>query len=460
MSEDNSLQRAHQLSAQASVLIRPPDANAATLGRALAAYNAAADLFEKAGTATDASNRGTLRMLTVQHRKLARDLERRISNVGSASAPPSPLTANTDLHGSSVPRRASTSSRATATPSPTHAAGGSSSLGPRPLTPRRSSASAGVTHNAGHGAALGSGFAVHPANARSVPPFSLRPVGDDGSASAGTSGVPAPFVSPGSPYDLHSSSSSSDQPDESFLLPGAIPESSDPFSRFWGMLENMLEEISMPKALTTAPLDVPPLPAGPNRAHRAKHKTNKRSPSPSESFYVVPRDHNRNAAPELTGIGPARKSSPSVKTNEELQLENESLRASLDALAVHAHKLDLANRAFKERDQERDMLVRSVVTGVRREAQRARHDQEVQRSQMLASIAEGPGQPPSQPVAALRTRIVELEEEVKQVKGENDKLRTQLDKFKEKWDKLKAKKEAKVAAAKLVRTSRSPEPGT
>jgi hypothetical protein len=40
------------------------------------------------------------------------------------------------------------------------------------------------------------------------------------------------------------------------------------------MLENMLEEISMPKALTTAPLDVPPLPAGPNRAHRAKHKTN------------------------------------------------------------------------------------------------------------------------------------------------------------------------------------------
>lgn len=48
-------------------------------------------------------------------------------------------------------------------------------------------------------------------------------------------------------------------------------------------------------------------------------------------------------------------------------LENESLRASLDALAQHAHQLELSNRALKSRSEERDKLVRSVVSGVRRE---------------------------------------------------------------------------------------------
>lgn len=123
--------------------------------------------------------------------------------------------------------------------------------------------------------------------------------------------------------------------------------------------------------------------------HAEADRMLERSPSPSESFYVVPRDHNRNAAPELTGIGPARKSSPSVKTNEELQLENESLRASLDALAVHAHKLDLANRAFKERDQERDMLVRSVVTGVRREVRAVCSTKTKQKTERKRRLAVG-----------------------------------------------------------------------
>lgn len=105
-----------------------------------------------------------------------------------------------------------------------------------------------------------------------MPPFSLRPVGDVG---AGGSFAGQPGGPPGSPYDLHSSSSSSEQPDESFLLPGANPEPTDPFSRFWGMLENMLEEISMPTALTTAPLDIPPLQAGPSRSRWRKSKSNK-----------------------------------------------------------------------------------------------------------------------------------------------------------------------------------------
>jgi hypothetical protein len=51
---------------------------------------------------------------------------------------------------------------------------------------------------------------------------------------------------------MHSSSSS----DESFLNLGAIPDTLDPFSRFWGMLENMLDDISNPVAFASAPLGI------------------------------------------------------------------------------------------------------------------------------------------------------------------------------------------------------------
>lgn len=69
---------------------------------------------------------------------------------------------------------------------------------------------------------------------------------------------------PGSPRSpLYSSSSSSEPPDESYLLPGAVPDNADPFSRFWGMLENMLEEISLPKALTAMDVAAPSIPVRP-----------------------------------------------------------------------------------------------------------------------------------------------------------------------------------------------------
>jgi hypothetical protein len=53
---------------------------AQTLQAALKAYNDAADLFEQASSAVDgnASAKRTLQLLTTQHRKLARDLERKL----------------------------------------------------------------------------------------------------------------------------------------------------------------------------------------------------------------------------------------------------------------------------------------------------------------------------------------------------------------------------------------------
>jgi hypothetical protein len=168
-----------------------------------------------------------------------------------------------------------------------------------------------------------------------------------------------PRFAPTSP--LYSSSSSSEPPDESYLLPGAIPDTGDPFARFWGMLENMMEEISIPRALTTAVTSAKADGKEKEKEKEGREKgkkdkkdkkkdKDKESPSPSESFYVVPEAEKK-----------------AEKTPEELALENASLRASLDALAVHSHAVEKENRELKKRAEERDVTLRSMVLDVQKE---------------------------------------------------------------------------------------------
>ena len=175
---------------------------------------------------------------------------------------------------------------------------------------------------------------------------------------------------------MYSSSSS----DESFLHLGMVPDTMDPFSRFWGMLDNMLVDISNPVAFASAPIgpqagQASSIP-GPSQGKRktkayssdtTASKDGKsallRSSSPSDSFYVVPK-----AKPSSSAITSQRGTpTPSGKTPEELTLENENLRLSLDAIAQHAQSLEQANQKLKEQFEERDKMLRSVATGMRRE---------------------------------------------------------------------------------------------
>lgn len=80
--------QAHSLSAQASILLKQPNAPVSTLETALAQYIQAADLFERSSSAgpEDAQTQSTLRLLTAQHRRMAKDLERRIATAKRAEA--------------------------------------------------------------------------------------------------------------------------------------------------------------------------------------------------------------------------------------------------------------------------------------------------------------------------------------------------------------------------------------
>jgi hypothetical protein len=82
MAEINPLQRAHTLSAQASTLIHP-QSTSLNLAQALNYYREASDLFHQAleRREGDESTKKTLEMLISQHKRLIRDLERRIAGL-------------------------------------------------------------------------------------------------------------------------------------------------------------------------------------------------------------------------------------------------------------------------------------------------------------------------------------------------------------------------------------------
>lgn len=82
-------------------------------------------------------------------------------------------------------------------------------------------------------------------------------------------------------------------------------------------------------------------------------------------------DHTRAGAPATK------------KTPEELELENENLRAALDQMSTLAEQAQAELVRAKERDEKRGELMKSVVMGVKLEAQKVMQSQELLRSQML-----------------------------------------------------------------------------
>jgi hypothetical protein len=69
------------------------------------------------------------------------------------------------------------------------------------------------------------------------------------------------------------------------------------------------------------------------------------------------------------------------KSPEELALENINLRRSLDALSLRAQALEQELDTYKQQSDQRQEMMKSVVLGVRREAQKA-----IIHSQMLGSM--------------------------------------------------------------------------
>lgn len=191
-------------------------------------------------------------------------------------------------------------------------------------------------------------------------------------------------------------------------------ESSDPFARFWAVLETAFDQMSNPVAFAAAPLDVQRV------GKKAKGKGREDEPVAS-----VPEPTSPSSADSFEVI---HKKPIGAKTPEELALENEHLRASLDALSKHTMQVEQELKHVKDREG----MMKSVVLGVKAEAQKVMQSQELYRSAMMPSSRLGVGAGVGgaalgRPADSAQRRIVDLEEQVKFLQAENERAVSQAE---------------------------------
>lgn len=273
-------------------MIQHPSPSLSSLTSALHACRQAAELFSAAAAApeVDSATLKTLQLLTAQHRKLVRDVERRIGLVSAAvpSAQPNLRRAAT------IPAPSTGPSLAQQDHYHRHIPGKDRPTSPikRPLEPA-GLAAIGVLPSpffASSSAAPRTNATSPSGVTRALPPFAQRPSAATPTSLISSTSIPQPSISP-----LYSSSSSSERdPAESYITFGLGLDQGthrhharelDPFSKFWGMLEECLDEVSRPLAFASAPMeakkiegvDETPQQRSERRAERARRKKENRS---------------------------------------------------------------------------------------------------------------------------------------------------------------------------------------
>ncbi|PIL23806.1 hypothetical protein GSI_13557 [Ganoderma sinense ZZ0214-1] len=325
---------------------------------------------------------------------------------------------------------------------------------------------------------------------------------------------PLPHSAPSPPPQLQNKLSESQQTvDESFMLLGQRSDPGDAFHQFWKATEGMLEHLSRPVAFATAPLapEDPSLNRARNGSWSSD--TDLEDPISkkiSRGINLVKAAHSRmltrydssatgSETDAVSASGPSTfppppqpshafdlhddwdddvrafedddmadsfcmipaKGDPSVASLKE---ENATLKAELEKQRQQFVNMEAALKARQEQDQQ----LRDSIMIARKEAHRAMMSSTViQRPTPttpvdIASLNINVPVPSPVPAAVaaanagrerdpqLVRRVRELEEEVRNLRTENEKQKAMIVRFRERWEKLKEsakrKKEAKTAA--------------
>ncbi|QRW15280.1 ERM domain-containing protein [Ceratobasidium sp. AG-Ba] len=280
--------------------------------------------------------------------------------------------------------------------------------------------------------------------------------------------------------------------EDSYMMLGGRPgEHNEAFDQFWKTLEGMLENLSQPVAFATAPLGTP-APGG-NGGHSADDDGGSDSDASSnDSFCIIdssnpatsqtpkkatsatssPTGTRRSKSRPTPDPSLARSAYPPPPRIQQLEAENAALKADLERAVTRA---TTAERTLRQRAGQ-ELALRESILSVRREAQRAMSattaalrtpafGQAPSRTQTLIqspSISSPSQALPQAPVPAPTVklpdvpspRIAELEEEIRQLKAENEKqaspyLEPQMAKYRERWEKLKESAKRKRAAKEM-----------
>ena len=273
-----------------------------------------------------------------------------------------------------------------------------------------------------------------------------------------------------------------------------IPE--DTFSRFYSTFEGLLSKLSAPLGFAGLPLasDEPPKvdistekPKHPPqsstepdvgrlfsksalRAVREEHGTGSGGFGAAESFYVVPttggtisyagilsraerearqaagedNDEFVDARETLQPTSPnmkRRTKNPITKNMEELQLENEALRALADDLSIRLHRFEVGA-------QNSSMALAMSM--------RAFHSPTTSSAAIVHSPSAAGGGGPDK-IRELEEQIAASKKEKDKLQRENDKLKTVIERYREKWEKLKDGARERMATAGKGDTGRMRE---
>ncbi|CAB4475487.1 hypothetical protein RhiirA1_455743 [Rhizophagus irregularis] len=237
-------------------------------------------------------------------------------------------------------------------------------------------------------------------------------------------------------------------------------DDSDPFNKFWDIVEGLVQKISNPVAFATVPLNgadsqtkfdpntiQSPLPFRYNTANENivdDSKVEELNAAMMESFYIIPKDQRPNSGSRTLGLPqsssassastpktPLGSLSSNTKSLEEYSIENKQLKAIIDNMSKRM-------LTYEKAAEENNMLKSSILqfkNDVQKQAKRIKASQEILRS---SSIVKQPS-PESSTVgnAYLQRRIKELEEENRLLRSERDKQQELVAKYKDRWEKLK-----------------------
>ncbi|CAG8516596.1 3285_t:CDS:10 [Diversispora eburnea] len=253
--------------------------------------------------------------------------------------------------------------------------------------------------------------------------------------------------------------------DESYMLlrgnnDPTDDDDSDPFNKFWGIVESLVSKISNPVAFATVPLNgtdpnilfdpntiPPPLPFGFGNGADVSNdsKVDELSAAMMESFFIIPNEqkpslrnesqsHQRSSSSRMNpSSGKIESKNISNKTLEELSLENKQLKSILDTMSKRM-------LAYEKAAEENSMLRSSILqfkNDFQKQAKRIKVSQEMLRSTSVMKTS--PESSTINNVQYLQKRVKELEEELRFVKSEKALMK----RYKERWDKLTESAKAK-----------------
>ncbi|KAL0577249.1 hypothetical protein V5O48_004737 [Marasmius crinis-equi] len=273
--------------------------------------------------------------------------------------------------------------------------------------------------------------------------------------------------------------------EESFMvLGGQRSDPGDAFNQFWNIMQGMLDNLSQPVAFATAPLGIPePSTSSSGKTtrpedhfssdtdhtdaeeHMASRLTRKLKLGKSirKTLEAASSGSSSSKAPErepdfdddFLEDGDDSSDSflliPSESTMRAMKQENTELKGQVESLQK---RLEATERVLQLR-KEQDQHLRDSILQASKEAQRAMG------ASMLGQrgpvdLNNHPPAPFPQPgintarEAQYARRVKELEEELRNMRVENDRNKAMIAKFRERWDKLKEsakrKKESKAAA--------------